>query len=64
VVSGTVTFKVGDDVFEAEPKTAVRMSGEEFYSVHNDGDADAELVLFSTRRDDVRSEKQENFWPE
>src|ERR671911_1719148 len=39
VVSGTVTFKVGDDVFETGPQTAVRMSGEEFYSVHNDTEA-------------------------
>ena len=29
VISGTVTFKVGDDVFEAGPQTAVRMSGED-----------------------------------
>ena len=49
VVSGTLTFKVGDDVFEAGPQTAVRMTGEAFYSVHNDTDADAELLIFSTR---------------
>ena len=29
VVSGTLTFKVGDDVFEAEPQTAVRMTGDD-----------------------------------
>ncbi len=38
VLEGTVTFKVGDEVFEVGPKTAVRMSGEEPYSVHNDTD--------------------------
>jgi uncharacterized cupin superfamily protein len=64
VISGTVTFKVGDDVFEAEPKTAVRMTGEEFYSVHNDSDADAELVLISTRDPDAQTEQQQDFWPE
>jgi mannose-6-phosphate isomerase-like protein (cupin superfamily) len=64
VVSGTVTFKVGDDVFEAGPKTAIRMTGEEFYSVHNDSPEDAELVIFSTRLSDPPSEKQEGFWPE
>ena len=31
------------------PETAVRMTGEEPYSVHNDTDADAELLLISTR---------------
>lgn len=64
VVAGTVTFKVGDDVFEAEPQTAVKMSGEEFYSVHNDGDGDAELLIFSTRLEDPPAERQEDFWPE
>lgn len=64
VISGNVTFKVGDDVFEAGPQTAVRMTGEEFYSVHNDTDAEAELLLFSTRREDATTEQGENFWPE
>jgi uncharacterized cupin superfamily protein len=64
VISGNVTFKVGDDVFEAGPQTAVRMTGEEFYSVHNDTDAEAELLLFSTRREDAKTEQEENFWPE
>jgi len=64
VASGTLTFKVGDDVFEAGPQTAVRMSGEDFYSVHNDSDADAELVIFSTLLDDAQTETQDGFWPE
>ena len=54
VVGGTLTFKVGDDVFEAGPQTAVRMTGEAFYSVHNDTDSDAELVIMSTRLDHPR----------
>jgi mannose-6-phosphate isomerase-like protein (cupin superfamily) len=64
VVSGTVTFKVGDDVFTAAPQTAVRMTGEDFYSVHNDSDSDAELLLFSTRREDATTERQDDFWPD
>ena len=64
VSSGTVTFKVGDDEFEAGPQTAVRMTGEEFYSVHNDSDADAELVIFSTRLQDPPTERQADFWPQ
>jgi mannose-6-phosphate isomerase-like protein (cupin superfamily) len=64
VVAGTLTFKVGDDVFEAAPQTAVRMSGEAFYSVHNDSDADAELVIMSTRLDEPQTERQDDFWPQ
>ena len=64
VAAGNLTFKVGDDVFEATPQTAVRMTGEEFYSVHNDSDADAELVIISTRLEQPRTERQDDFWPE
>ena len=63
VISGTVTFKVGDEVFEASPQTAVRMTGEEFYSVHNDTDEEAELLVFSTRLAEARLEKLDGFWP-
>ena len=52
VIAGTVTFKVGDDVFEAGPQTAVRMTGDEFYSVHNDTGSEAELLILSTRLDE------------
>jgi mannose-6-phosphate isomerase-like protein (cupin superfamily) len=64
VLEGTATFKVGDDVFEAAPKTAIRMTGHAFYSVHNDTDGDIELMIFSTRLADAPMEKQEDFWPE
>ena len=64
VLEGTATFKIGDDVFEAAPKTAVRMTGDAFYSVHNDTDSDIELMIFSTRLADAPMEKQEDFWPE
>jgi mannose-6-phosphate isomerase-like protein (cupin superfamily) len=63
VISGTVTFKVGDDIFEAGPQTAVRMTGEDFYSVHNDTDGEAELLIFSTRLAEARLEKLDGFWP-
>jgi mannose-6-phosphate isomerase-like protein (cupin superfamily) len=63
VISGTVTFKVGDDVFEAGPQTAVRMTGEAFYSVHNDTEAETELFLFSTRDPNSTTEQQQDFWP-
>jgi mannose-6-phosphate isomerase-like protein (cupin superfamily) len=64
VISGTVTFKLGDDVFESRAKTAVRIGGSTFRSIHNDGDDDAEVLIFSTRDPDATTEKQEGFWPQ
>jgi uncharacterized cupin superfamily protein len=63
VVSGTVTFKIGDDVFEAGPQTAVRVGGDAFRSVHNDTDSEAELLIVSTRLAEPRTEQQQDFWP-
>jgi mannose-6-phosphate isomerase-like protein (cupin superfamily) len=63
VISGIVTFKIDDDVFEARPQTAVRVAGEAFRSVHNDTDDEAELLIFSTRLDEPTTEKQDDFWP-
>jgi len=66
VVSGTVTFKIGDDVFEAGPKTAVRIAPHAVRSIHNDSADEAEVILCSIRVDDVRQdvELEEDFWPE
>lgn len=63
VISGTVTFKVGDDVFEAGPQAAVRVDGNAFRSMHNDTDSDADLLCLSTRLDGAPFEKSEGFWP-
>jgi len=63
VISGTVTFKVDDDVFEAGPRTAVRIGGDAYRSVHNDTDGEAELLIFSTRLVEPLLEKREDFWP-
>jgi mannose-6-phosphate isomerase-like protein (cupin superfamily) len=63
VIAGTVTFKVGDDVFEAGPQTAVRMTGREFYSIHNDTAVDAQLLIMSTRLAEAPFEKLDGFWP-
>jgi mannose-6-phosphate isomerase-like protein (cupin superfamily) len=63
VISGVVTFKIGDDVFEAGPQTAIRIDGDAFRSVHNDTDGEAELLIFSTRLDQPQTEKQDRFWP-
>jgi mannose-6-phosphate isomerase-like protein (cupin superfamily) len=63
VIAGTATFKVGDDVFEAGPQTAVRMTGDAFYSVHNDSDSDVELLIFNVRVENQPTERQQEFWP-
>jgi mannose-6-phosphate isomerase-like protein (cupin superfamily) len=66
VTAGTVTFKIGDEVFEAGPGTAVRIPPGELRSVHNDTEAEAELVICSPRVDDVEAETitEDGFWPE
>jgi mannose-6-phosphate isomerase-like protein (cupin superfamily) len=63
VISGEITFKVGDDIFQAGPQTAVRIDGDAFRSVHNDADAEAQLLVFSSRLDEPPLETQEGFWP-
>jgi mannose-6-phosphate isomerase-like protein (cupin superfamily) len=63
VISGTVTFKIDDDVFEAGPQTAVRVGGDAFRSVHNDTRAEAQLLIVSPRLADPPIEKTEDFWP-
>ena len=62
VISGVVTFKIDDDVFEARPQMAVRVGGDAFRSVHNDTDDEAELLIFSPRLDDPPTETQDDFW--
>jgi uncharacterized cupin superfamily protein len=64
VVKGTVEFKLGDEVVQAGPATAVRVGGDVFRSVHNDGPDEAELVIVSTQDDSAETEKtEEDFWP-
>lgn len=66
VVDGTLTFKVGDDVFEAGPGTAVRVAPETVRSVHNDTDADVVLVITSVKasQQDGEIETEQDFWPD
>lgn len=65
VVAGTLTFKVGDDVFEAGPGTAVRVAPATVRSVHNDTDSDVILVITSTKAADYDGEVEfeNDFWP-
>ncbi len=66
VVRGKVKFKVGDDVFEAGPHTAVRVATDAFRSVHNDSDEEAEMVICSVRAEGAAAEPEmtPDFWPE
>jgi mannose-6-phosphate isomerase-like protein (cupin superfamily) len=65
VISGKLTFKLGDDVVDVGPHTAVRVAAETFRSVHNDGPEEAELVICSIRVDDAEAELETtpDFWP-
>ena len=62
VISGSVTFKVDEDVFEAAPQTAVRIGGGAYRSVHNDTDDEAQLLIFSPRREEPPTELRNDFW--
>jgi mannose-6-phosphate isomerase-like protein (cupin superfamily) len=65
VVDGTLTFKVGDDVFDAPAGTAVRVAPSTVRSVHNDSDSDVVLVIASKIADgyDGEVETVDGFWP-
>ncbi len=66
VVDGMVQFKLGDDIVEVGPHTAVRVGTEVFRSVHNDGPDEAELIICSIKAkgDEAEGETLEDFWPE
>ena len=66
VISGTLQFKLEDDVVDVGPGTAVRVAPETVRSVWNDGPQDAELVIVSVRLEDARADASlvEDFWPE
>ena len=66
VISGTLQFKLGDDVVDVGPKTAVRIAPPTVRSVWNEGPDDAELVICSVRLEDQVDEHEmhEGFWPQ
>jgi mannose-6-phosphate isomerase-like protein (cupin superfamily) len=66
VISGTLLFKLGDEIVEARAGTAIRVAPEVVRSCWNDEPEDAELVIVSTRlsgdpREDTGSVP--DFWP-
>jgi mannose-6-phosphate isomerase-like protein (cupin superfamily) len=68
VVSGTLQFKLEDEVVDVPAGTAVRVAPSTVRSVWNGSDADAELIIVSTRaRSGEPGEDVElvpDFWPE
>jgi mannose-6-phosphate isomerase-like protein (cupin superfamily) len=66
VVSGTLQFKLGDEVLDVGPRTAVRIAPQTVRSVWNEGPEDVELVMCSVKLDDLTGEvkRHEGFWPE
>src|SRR4051794_24654249 len=65
VISGTLQFKLGDDVVDVEAGTAVRVAPGVVRSVWNDAAADAELIICSVRIDEPREDAElvQDFWP-
>ncbi len=65
VVSGSLQFKLDDEIVDVGPGSAVRVAPHVVRSIWNDGPEDAELVSVSVRLDDARADGElvEGFWP-
>jgi mannose-6-phosphate isomerase-like protein (cupin superfamily) len=65
VLSGTLQFKLDDEVLDVPGRTVVRVAPEVVRSVWNEGPEDAELVIASVRVDDPGADVEltEDFWP-
>jgi mannose-6-phosphate isomerase-like protein (cupin superfamily) len=66
VIAGTLQFKLGDDIVDVGPGSAVRVAPGVVRSVWNEGPDDAELVIVSVRLEDARADGEivEGFWAE
>jgi mannose-6-phosphate isomerase-like protein (cupin superfamily) len=66
VASGTLQFKLEDEVLELGPGSVVRVAPPVARSVWNEGPDDAVLIMCSMKADDPRDdiETVEDFWPE
>ena len=64
VISGTLQFKLGDEVVDVDGGCAVRVAPEVVRSIWNDGPDEAELVICSVRLEDPRADGEivEGFW--
>jgi mannose-6-phosphate isomerase-like protein (cupin superfamily) len=66
VTSGLLQFKLGDELIEIPAGHAIRVAADMPRSVWNDGPLDAELLIVSTRVEDLRADVEAvpDFWPE
>lgn len=66
VASGTLQFKLEDELIDVPAGTVVRVAPEVTRSVWNEGPGDAVVIVVSTRSDDPRedTESVEDFWPD
>src|SRR4051794_20976128 len=66
VISGTLQFKLEDDVVDVGGGTAVRVAPGVVRSVWNEGPADAHLIICSVRLENARADAEmiEGFWPD
>jgi mannose-6-phosphate isomerase-like protein (cupin superfamily) len=65
LVSGRLQVKVGDDVHDIGPGTAVRVPPETVRSLWNDEPEDAHVVIISIKIDDPAGDAEtvSDFWP-
>ena len=65
VVSGTLQFKLDNDVIDVPAGTVVRVAPHVVRSVWNEGPADVELVIAAKKVDDHRADTElvPDFWP-
>jgi mannose-6-phosphate isomerase-like protein (cupin superfamily) len=66
VASGTLQFKLEDEVLDVGAGTIVRVAASVARSVWNEGPDDAVVIMCSVKADDPRAdiEMVEDFWPE
>lgn len=66
VASGTLVFKLEDEVMDVPAGTIVRVAPEVARSVWNEGPDDAVLIMVSKKIDDPAGDtvQVEDFWPE
>ena len=66
VISGTLQFKLDDEIVDIGPLTCVRVAPPTVRSVWNEGPDDVEVVICSPRLEDQTGEHEmyEGFWPE
>jgi mannose-6-phosphate isomerase-like protein (cupin superfamily) len=66
VASGTLQFKLEDEIVDVGPGNVVRIAPHVTRSVWNEGPEDVVLIMCSVKADDPRGDAElvEDFWPE